>query len=32
VTSNVPAVVPIAVALMVALLGGVWLAATETRA
>jgi hypothetical protein len=31
VTSNVPAVVPIAVALMVALLGGVWLAATETH-
>lgn len=31
VTSNVPAVVPIAVALLVALLGGVWLAATETR-
>jgi hypothetical protein len=32
VTSNVPSVVPIAVALMVALLGGVWLAASETRA
>jgi hypothetical protein len=31
VTSNVPAVVPIAVALMVALLGGVWLAASESR-
>jgi hypothetical protein len=31
VTSNLPAVVPIAVALMVALLGGVWLATTETR-
>jgi hypothetical protein len=32
VTSNVPAVVPIAVALMVALLGAVWLSTTETRA
>ena len=31
VTSNLPAVVPIAVALMIALLGGVWLATTETR-
>ena len=32
VTSNMPAVVPIAVALMAALLGAVWLAAAETRA
>jgi hypothetical protein len=31
VTSNVPGVVPIAVALLVALLGGVWVAASETR-
>lgn len=32
VTSNVPGVVPIAVALLVALLGGVWLATAETSA
>lgn len=32
VTSNVPGVVPIAVALLVALLGGVWVATAETRA
>lgn len=31
VTNNVPSVVPIAVALCVALLGGVWLKATDTR-
>ena len=32
VTSNVPGVVPVAVALFVALLGGVWLATAETSA
>ncbi|MES2525073.1 MAG: hypothetical protein V4617_20410 [Gemmatimonadota bacterium] len=32
VTANVPGAVPIAVALLVAVLGGVWLAATETTA